>query len=124
MEDKKLLEMENELKQKDRTIWTCMWVIMTLSILGLTAGVLATAFLVPEGIWQMVTVLGLCVLFLIPCFYALKLEISVGSYQCKKCGKKIVPAYKEALNAMHRGTTRYLKCPECGRRTWCKKVLK
>ena len=29
-----------------------------------------------------------------------------------------------ALNAMHMGTTRYLKCPTCGKRRWCKKVLK
>ena len=25
---------------------------------------------------------------------------------------------------MHRGTTRYLKCPKCHKRTWCKKGLK
>ena len=31
--------------------------------------------------------------------------------------------YKEALNAPHAGFTLYLKCPECGKRTWCKKVL-
>ena len=124
MEDKKLLEMEKELKRKDKIIWTCMWVIMVLSITCLIVGVLTAAFLVPEGIWQMVIVLGLCVLFLIPCFYALKLEISVGKYECKKCGEKVVPSYKEALCAMHRGTTRHLKCPKCGRRTWFKKVLK
>ena len=124
MEDKKLFEMEKELEQKNKTIWTCMWVIMTLSILGLLAGVFAIAFLIPEGVWQIVAVIGICALFLVPCFYALKLEISVGSYECKKCGEKIVPTYMQALNTMHMGTTRYLKCPKCGRRTWCKKVMK
>ncbi len=122
--ENKMIEMEKELAQKDKIIWTCMWVIMTISILGLLAGVFAIGFLLPEGIWQVVAILGLCVLFLLPCFYALKLEISVGKYECKKCGAKIVPTYSEALWAMHRGTTRYLKCPKCNRRTWCKKVLK
>ena len=46
------------------------------------------------------------------------------SYKCKNCGYEIVPTYMQALNAMHRGTTRYLKCPKCNKRTWCKKVLK
>ncbi len=119
-----LLEMAKELEKKNKTIWKSMWAIMIVSMTALFAGVLIAAFLIPEGIWQPVTIIGICIVFLIPCFYALKLEISVGAYKCKNCGYEIVPAYSEALNAMHMGTTRYLKCPECGKRTWCKKVLK
>ena len=119
-----LLDMANELERKNKTIWSCMWAIMTVSMIGLLAGLAIAAFLIPEGVWQLVTILGVCVVFLIPCFYALKLEVSVGAYKCKNCGFEIVPTYKEALNAMHRGTTRYLKCPKCNKRTWCKKTLK
>lgn len=118
-----LLEMAKEIENKNKTIWNSMWAIMTVSMLALLAGIFATAFFIPEGPWQLVTIIAVVVVFLIPCFYALKLEISVGAYRCKNCGHKIVPTYKEALNAMHRGTTRYLKCPECGKRTWCKKVI-
>ncbi len=119
-----LLEMAKELERKNKTIWNSMWAIMIVSMTALFAGLLIAAFLIPEGIWQIVTILGVCVVFLIPCFYALKLEVSVGAYKCKNCGHEIVPSYSEALWAMHRGTTRYLKCPECNKRTWCKKVLK
>ena len=119
-----LLDMANELERKNKTIWSCMWAIMIVSMIGLFAGLAIAAFLIPEGVWQLVTILGVCVVFLIPCFYALKLEVSVGAYKCKNCGFEIVPTYKEALNAMHRGTTRYLKCPKCNKRTWCKKTLK
>ena len=90
----------------------------------LKIGKFIAAFLIPEGIWQLVTVLGVCIVFLIPCFYALKLEVSVGAYRCKNCGHEIVHTYSEALWAMHRGTTRHLKCPKCNKRTWCKKVIK
>ena len=119
-----LLDMAKEIENKNKTIWTTMWVIMIVSIIALLAGISAAAFFVPEGPWQLVAVIAVTVIFLIPCFYALKLEVSVGAYKCKNCGHEIVPTYKEALNAMHRGTTRYLKCPECGKRTWCKKVIK
>ena len=118
------LDMAKELEKKNKTVWTSMWIIMGVSVIGLIGGLAVAAFLIPEGIWQLLTILGICVLFLIPCFYALKLEVSVGAYKCKNCGHEIVPTYKQALNAMHMGTTRYLKCPECGKRTWCKKVLK
>lgn len=119
-----LLGLAKELEQKNKTIWKSMWAIMTVSIIALLAGLTITAFVIPEGVWQLVTILGLCVVFLIPCFYALKLEVSVGAYKCKNCGHEIVPTYSQALNAMHMGTTRFLKCPKCGKRTWCKKVLK
>ena len=119
-----LVDMSKELEQKNKIIWNSMWIIMGVSITALIAGIFLAAFLIPEGIWQLVAILGICVVFLIPCFYALKLEVSVGAYKCKNCGHEIVPTYLEALNAMHMGTTRYLKCPECHKRTWCKKVIK
>ncbi len=118
-----LIEMSKELERKNKTIWISMWVIMAVSIIGLIGGLAIIAFLMSEGPWMLVAILGLCVVFLIPCFYALKLEVSVGAYKCKNCGCEIVPTYTEALNAMHMGTTRYLKCPKCQKRTWCKKVL-
>ena len=119
-----LLDMAKELEKKNKTIWTSMWVIMIASMTALFAGIFVAAFLIPEGIWQLITILGSCVVFLIPCFYALKLEVSVGAYKCKNCGCEIVPTYKEAMNAMHMGFTRYLECPNCNKRTWCKKVIK
>ena len=122
--DKLLLDMAKEIEQKNKIIWTSMWVIMGVSITALLAGVFLTAFLIPKGVWQLVAIIGLCVVFLVPCFYALKLEVSVGSYKCKNCGCEFVPTYKQALQAMHMGTTRHLKCPNCKKCTWCKKVIK
>ena len=119
-----LLEMAKELEKKNKTIWNAMWTIMIVSIIGLIGGLAIIAFFMPEGPWMIVAILALCVAFLIPCFYALKLEVSVGAYKCKNCGHEIVPTYKEAMMAMHRGFTRHLMCPKCNKRTWCKKVLK
>ena len=119
-----LLDMAKELEQKNKTVWRSMYVIMIISMTALFAGIISAALFMPEGVWQLVTVVTVCVVFLIPCFYALKLEVSVGAYKCKNCGHEIVPTYTEALNAMHMGFTRYLKCPKCNKRTWCKKVLK
>ena len=118
-----MLDMAKELERKNKTIWNSMWTIMTVCLIGLIGGLAIVAFFMPEGPWMLVAILTLCVLFLIPCFYALKLEVSVGAYKCKNCGHEIVPTYTQALNAMHIGTTRYLKCPKCNKRTWCKKVI-
>ena len=118
-----LLDMAKELEKKNKTVWSAMWTIMGISLILFLGGIAAAIFLVPEGPLQLVVILLTTGIFLIPCFYALKLEVSVGAYKCKNCGHEIVPTYTEALNAMHMGTTRYLKCPNCNKRTWCKKIL-
>lgn len=118
-----LLDMAKELEEKNKKVWTSMWMILILSTIALLGGFVVAIAFVPRGIWTLITILASCVVFVIPCYYALKLEISVGAYKCKNCGHEIVPSFKEAMMAMHRGTTRHLKCPKCGKRTWCKKIL-
>ena len=115
------LDLSNEIEQKNKMIRTSMWIMMIVSIIFLLGGCAVAALLIPEGVWQFVVVVAIVIVFMIPCFYALKLEVSVGAYKCKNCGHAFVPTYKQALNAMHRGTTRYLKCPKCQKRSWCKK---
>ena len=88
-----LLDMAEELEKKNKTIWSSMWTIMIVSMIALLAGIFIAAFVIPEGVWQLVAILGVCVVFLIPCFYAVKLEVSVGAYKCKNCGYEIVPRY-------------------------------
>ena len=45
-------------------------------------------------------------------------------YECAECGHRYVPHYKNVFWAMHFGRTRYMKCPECGKRSWNKKVIR
>ena len=119
-----LLDMAKELEKKNKAIWSSMWAIMIISITVLIAGIFIAAFLIPKGPWQFVSLILLTVIFMIPCLYAVKLEVSVGVYKCKVCGEEITPTYKEAMMAKHRGFTRHLVCPKCNKRTWCKKVFK
>lgn len=118
-----LLEMAKEVEQKNRKIWTSMWVILIVSMTAMIVGIFIATFLIPEGVSLFFTYFVICAFFLIPCYYALKLEVSVGAYKCKNCGHEIVPTYSDVLWTIHRGTTRYLKCPNCGKRTWCKKSI-
>ena len=101
-----------------------MLVILGISFVFLFLGLFVSVVLIPEGVEQFIALFVVCVLFMIPAFYAIKLEISVGVYRCKGCGFEIVPAYSDVLKTKHRGFTRYLFCEKCNKHTWCKKVLK
>ena len=56
------------------------------------------------------TVIPLCIL-----------SNSNGYFECKNCGNRFRPKDKEFINAPHAHTTRYLTCPKCGKKTWCKR---
>ena len=106
------------MKKTNKKGFTIVELVIVIAVIAILA-----AALIPEGLWQVAAMLGLCVVFLIPCFYALKLEVSVGAYKCRRCGGEVTPTYFQALMALHMGTTRYLKCPHCKKRRWCKKIL-
>ena len=63
------------------------------------------------------------IFIIIMCLVMLKIEQVAGYYECDKCHHKYIPSYKQVLWAMHINRTRYMKCPECHKRSWNKKVL-
>ena len=63
------------------------------------------------------------ILFLIETFFMVRIEQKAGYYECQECHHKYIPKYSSVLWAMHMGRTRYMKCPECGKKNWQKKVI-
>lgn len=57
-------------------------------------------------------------------FYAVRIETETGYYQCKECATTFTPTYRQVLMAPHMGWTRRMNCPNCGKKTWNKKVFK
>ena len=56
--------------------------------------------------------------------FCLKIESDIGVYVCSKCNHKYIPKFKNVFWAMHIGRIRYLKCPNCNKRSWSKKSIK
>lgn len=118
-----LVELTRQEEVKNKKMMMDMWVISITSVL-FYCGILTLAlYTLEEG-----TVLGIVIsaataVLVVVLFYALKLEVDAGYYECKNCHHKYVPSYAKVLYAPHMSTTRYLKCPKCGKRTWSKKVM-
>lgn len=51
------------------------------------------------------------------------LEKDAGVYECQHCGNRFVPTMGAYILGMHFITKRHLKCPHCGKRSYCKKRL-
>ena len=67
-------------------------------------------------------IIGFIILFL-GIFTCCFVDNSAGYFECKNCKKKFIPTMKAYILAPHTITTRKLKCPHCGKITYCKKRL-
>lgn len=110
--------------EKDQLLLSTMWVFLTILLAMFLLICIVAASYIPEGPTQLIVIVVSTIILLIGAFYCLKLEVEAGYYKCKVCNHKHKPEYKTVLMSMHFGTTRYLRCPECGNKSWSKKVLK
>ena len=100
------------------------YVIIATSLTALICLMSLISLLIPECGFQDFLIIVSVILFIIPCMIALKFKAETGYYECKNCQHMFVPNYKEIALLMQTPTRRLLKCPKCGKWTWCKKVLK
>jgi len=100
------------------------YLILATSLIALVCLITLISLLIPECGFQNFLIIASVILFIIPCMIALKFKVETGYYECKKCQHMFVPNYKEITLFMQTPTKRLLKCPNCGKWTWCKNLTK
>ena len=118
-----LLELTKQDELKNKKLMTSMWTILITSSLFYVGIILIAVNTLEEGLLLGTIICASTIIFVIAAFIALRFEVDAGYYECNKCHHKHVPSYFNALWAPHMSTTRYLKCPKCGKRSWSKKVM-
>ena len=121
--EKQLLEVIKQKEEADKRLLNLEWFIIIISVLVLIVPILIAGFVeMPD--WQRVLIM---VSGVIPCAfgfaYSMKIEQHAGYYECKCCGHRYVPTAKAMWSSMHMGRTRYMKCPECHKKSWQTKVV-
>lgn len=121
--ENKLLEMVKQKEESDKRLLMLEWVLGILSVIIISVPAFVAKYLIVEE-WQQIAIAlsGFGPGFIGMCF-AVKIEQVAGYYECKKCGCKYVPTFKAVVWSQHIGRTRKMKCPECGKKTWQKKVI-
>lgn len=121
--EKILLEMVKQKEDADKRMLTLEWVISILSLIILFVPIFVAAYFPMEDLLRTILVFSGFIPAVIGLCFAIKIEQIAGYYECKHCGHKYVPTYSSVLWAMHMGRTRYMKCPECKKSSWQKKVI-
>lgn len=121
--EKALLEMVKKEEMQNKKLMMYENVIGFGSTISYLILIFVTSFLVKNTTAQILLFILAFVLLIIGVSFALKIETETGYYECQNCHNKYVPKYSSVYFAMHFGTTRYMKCPKCGKKSWQKKVM-
>ena len=121
--ENKILELLAQKEKSDKRMIMFEQVIAILSLIIFIAPVFAGALLPIEDWQRIIVVFSGFIPGIIGFLFALRIEQVAGYYECKHCKHKYVPTYKAVVSAPHMGSTRYMKCPCCNKKSWQKKVL-
>ncbi len=121
--EKALLEMVKKEEMQNKKLMMYENVIGFGSTISFLIQVLVAVFFVKNTTAQILLFILAFAFLIIGVSFALKIEAETGYYECQKCHNKYIPKYSSVYFAMHLGTTRYMKCPKCGKRSWQKKVM-
>ena len=113
--------MEEKAEAKKKLIMSVIIGVITL-LAGVTIGLIAT--LLEMEAWLRIVLAVIAVITAgTGIGLACVLEKNAGVYECKHCGERFVPTMKAYIFAPHMPTSRKLKCPKCGKKSYCKKRL-
>lgn len=118
-----LLEMVKQKQAADKRLLRMEIITGVIGVLILLAAVAVASFVQLPEIWRVLIIVAGLIPLLVATPFMIQIEQTAGYYECQHCKHRYVPTFKAVFMAMHTGRTRYMKCPECGKKSWQKKVL-
>ncbi|MBQ9228724.1 MAG: helix-turn-helix transcriptional regulator [Eubacterium sp.] len=121
--EENLLAMAKQKEEKDKQL------LHLETVIGYTASItffilIFVASFIEMAMWiRILLVVAGSIIFAVGMGNSIKIEQVAGYYECPHCHHQYIPTYQSVLWAPHLGRTRKMKCPECKKRGWHKKVL-
>ncbi len=121
--EENLLELAKQKEEKDKQLLRLEYVIGYTASVTFLILIFVASFLEMACWLRILLIVAGSVIFAFGVGNAVMIEQIAGYYECPNCHHKYVPTYQSVFLAPHMGRTRKMKCPECGKRGWQKKVL-
>lgn len=121
--EQNLIQLKKENEEQAKFLLNIEWGIGYLSSITFIILIFTASFLEMVTFIRILLIVLAVVLLVCGVGMCLFIEQRAGYYECSYCGYRYLPSYKQVLFSMHKGRTRYMKCPHCGKRNWQKKVL-
>ena len=113
---------EKEENKQKLLLTTMIGVISTITFVTLLLVVCFYTDVITLPIKMVLMVIAISVLG-VGLYVAMWGDRKIGYFKCRNCNELFTPTFMQYNMGMHLLSTRYLKCPHCKTRTWCKKVM-
>ena len=113
---------EKEENKQKILLTTMIGVISTITFVTLLLVVCFYTDVITLPIKMVLMVIAISV-FGVGLYVAMWGDRKIGYFKCRNCNELFTPTFMQYTMGMHIAGTRYLKCPHCKTRTWCKKVM-
>lgn len=121
--EENLLEMIKIKEKRDKELLILEIFIGVIVSIIMFLCIMITSFVQMEDWIRIVLIVFGIIPFAIGISYAIRIEQIAGYYECSNCNYKYIPTYKSVLFSMHVNRTRKMKCPNCNKKSWYKKVI-
>lgn len=109
------------MSKKIKIVLSVIGVVISIVLLAVSTALAEKGVIRPISA-TMIIIISFCLLFF-TIFFAAKVDYETGEYECRKCGHIFKPTFKAYILGTHTLTTRYLKCPRCEKKSWCKRKI-
>lgn len=113
---------EKEENKQKILLTTIIGVISTITFLTLLLVVCFYTDMITLSIKIVLMIIAISV-FGVGLYVAMWGDRKIGYFKCRNCNELFTPTFMQYTMGMHIVSTRYMKCPHCKTRTWCKKVM-
>lgn len=117
-----IMDLLKERAEAKKKIIISIIIALITCVAGYTLIIVSWVIDMPLWVSISLTALG-AVIMLVGGALTCVLDRDAGVYECPHCGERFVPTMKEYILSTHTPTKRKLKCPNCGKRGYCKKRL-
>lgn len=122
--EEKILDLQREKEMAHKRL-LFMEIIVAFLAMTILLSASCIVYFINMPTWLRILILAVAfTITILSMIYALKIEQVAGYYLCEHCNHKHIPSYSQVFLAMHLNRTRYMKCPQCKKRSWQRKVLK
>lgn len=118
-----MLELKKKEENSNKALLALEIVLMLFSTSFLVLTVVAGEYAITDDVWK-ASLIGVATAFLaVSLVICIVIEAKAGYYECSECEHKYVPTLNSVIWAPHMGWTRKMKCPNCGKKCWQKKIF-
>lgn len=120
--EENMIDLVKEKAESKKKIILAFVVVVISSVAAIPMIIISGVLEMPTWLRVVLTAIALLVLFggiAVACV----LDMDAGTFECKYCGARFKPTAGAYMKGRHTPTRRYLKCPECGKSSYCKHRL-